>query len=30
MSVAAAAIGIHQLIVYFFIIFDNVPNASEA
>jgi hypothetical protein len=30
MLVAAAAICVHQLIVSFFIIFDDVPTGSEA
>jgi hypothetical protein len=30
MIIAAAAICIHQLIVSFFIIFDDVPAGSEA
>jgi len=30
MVVAAAAICIHQLLVAYFIIFDDVPAASEA
>jgi hypothetical protein len=30
MLVAAAAICIHQLLVSYFIIFDDVPTASEA